>query len=588
MTRKIRDAIVAKLIRTHRDEGGMVSFVFLIALVLLMVMGGMMYNTGRTVNRKIETQNAADAVAYSGSLWTARGMNAMTAANHVIGELNALYVVHHALGGKYLDEESEENDTTELEPINIWVDTAYEIGKNIAGATIPHADPEQVVKNPKSDKNSAIYEGKRQLKLLMGGFQTAHAIFRGIEVAAQGIPIVGPIIKAAMIALEAAMLVMEVLVIKEYLILTGVEMLAKVTSIPKQAIPVLVTVVSWYQKLLLVGIPIQSLRAADALGERHGAAGLIVGGIPEIPDDVMGIAGSLAQFVPVMPVEQAEKAENNLKNSDGQNSTLEKRSQMLRASYPWVVHWRKNIEDFLKNIIFGAPMSGAGGSYVKWTNRYALQTAIWMRLDSSQTYKHELTVVNHGIAEQSGNGESGKGIQLFIVKGLDQPNNIDKSQEKYHKYGSLSERLTAKIITERQFVHMGFAHKGPVTVGAPAFFRQENPQGFMAFSQSMIYNANPQQEPASPNGGGQPQPEVGWDTLNFLKGGPVVEFPTDTSYGSHPVAKLNWQAKLTPVTGEKMLSAAVPLGIAGAFSDDYKAMWDLYERSKFSLPMTNH
>ena len=50
------------------------------------------------VNEKIDVQNAADAAAYSNSLWMARGMNAVTTSNHLMGELTALCIIHESFG----------------------------------------------------------------------------------------------------------------------------------------------------------------------------------------------------------------------------------------------------------------------------------------------------------------------------------------------------------------------------------------------------------------------------------------------------------------------------------------------------------
>ena len=105
-----------------KSESGMMTWGTIFAVMVLMIMFSLVFNSVKTVNRKVETQNTADAVAYSSATWIARGMNALTATNHIIGELNALYSLHHALGGKYLDNhasDSQRNDTDELEGHNL-------------------------------------------------------------------------------------------------------------------------------------------------------------------------------------------------------------------------------------------------------------------------------------------------------------------------------------------------------------------------------------------------------------------------------------------------------------------------------------
>ena len=64
--------------------------------------------------------------------------------------------------------------------------------------------------------------------------------------------------------------------------LTGFELIAQATKIPKKAIPTLVTVIGWYERLLQVGIPVQAWRAASRIAERHQATGLVRGGLPGV------------------------------------------------------------------------------------------------------------------------------------------------------------------------------------------------------------------------------------------------------------------------------------------------------------------
>jgi hypothetical protein len=60
---------------------------------------GFVGNAGYVVTEKVNTQNAADAVAFSSAQWMARGMNAVTATNHLLGEVTALVVCVEGLGG---------------------------------------------------------------------------------------------------------------------------------------------------------------------------------------------------------------------------------------------------------------------------------------------------------------------------------------------------------------------------------------------------------------------------------------------------------------------------------------------------------
>ena len=87
----------------HADESGKVTLLASLLMLALVSLAGLIGNTGHATKEKIESQNSADAIAYSSSLWMARGMNALTATNHMLGEATAMASVHEAFGGPELD-----------------------------------------------------------------------------------------------------------------------------------------------------------------------------------------------------------------------------------------------------------------------------------------------------------------------------------------------------------------------------------------------------------------------------------------------------------------------------------------------------
>jgi hypothetical protein len=89
--------------RTNSFRNGSVSIVTLFAVLGLLVLIGFVGNAGHAVSYRIETQNASDAAAISSAEWMARGMNAITATNHMLGEVTAIVTIHEALGGPEVD-----------------------------------------------------------------------------------------------------------------------------------------------------------------------------------------------------------------------------------------------------------------------------------------------------------------------------------------------------------------------------------------------------------------------------------------------------------------------------------------------------
>lgn len=81
---------VKRLRTLPQDQDGAMSIVSVFAVLLLTILLGMVMNVGRAVDHKIRLQNAADAVAYSGGVFVARGMNALAFTNHLLCDVFAL------------------------------------------------------------------------------------------------------------------------------------------------------------------------------------------------------------------------------------------------------------------------------------------------------------------------------------------------------------------------------------------------------------------------------------------------------------------------------------------------------------------
>ncbi len=76
--------------RLDRCEEGAISLLSVFAVLLLTMLLGMVMNVGRHVDGKMRLQNAADAVAYSGSAALARGLNTLAFTNHLLSDVFAM------------------------------------------------------------------------------------------------------------------------------------------------------------------------------------------------------------------------------------------------------------------------------------------------------------------------------------------------------------------------------------------------------------------------------------------------------------------------------------------------------------------
>ncbi|MFO7904545.1 MAG: Tad domain-containing protein [Pirellulaceae bacterium] len=76
--------------RLHRDQRGTMGIVALFTLLALVILLGMVINTGQQVDQKIKMQNAADAATYAGGVVLARNMNSLAFTNQLLSEVFAL------------------------------------------------------------------------------------------------------------------------------------------------------------------------------------------------------------------------------------------------------------------------------------------------------------------------------------------------------------------------------------------------------------------------------------------------------------------------------------------------------------------
>ncbi|QDV66472.1 hypothetical protein Poly24_01580 [Rosistilla carotiformis] len=543
--KNIAHAVTARVKRWHRDEEGMMVWAVLVAILFFLVMTAFVYNTGKTVAVKIETQNAADAMAYSSSVWTARGMNTITASNHLIGELNALYVLHHALGGKHLDEHSGANNEFEM----VTTDAALLVasfGKHLPA--FPFKGHDSVSKKTSADRNSAIFQAKLVLRIQMLILYAAHA-----KTYFAWLIDPEPISKAALAGTLRGLQASEHLIGLEYKYLHGVEnVVAKGLRVPKKGIPDAIRALDIHQKLIATTIPLTTSNAIDKIAAEHG-----------VRHDYTHIAS--------LPVEP-EKPKGELGD--------EKRSQLIRATHPWALSWGKPIADAM----LIAPTSLASTFYTRWVTTYTLQSSEWLRTKTGSNYSNHLTVINY---RGGGSGEKGKGIQLLVVRGVNATaGGYSKGNERWND--STNPQAASREIDDR-FCNLVFAKSNSAPkLAASAIFRQENPTGVICFAQSMIYNANNKQDLRT--GSGTKQPDQAWDTLNWSSG--VPEYNGNPSFlsslgdifrsASEPQIRLNWQAKLTPVTNYKLGKVGF---LAGVQDQDIR---DVMTSGLPGYALTNH
>ncbi|MBX7106960.1 MAG: hypothetical protein K1X57_23015, partial [Gemmataceae bacterium] len=147
------------ILRTNRRDGNIV-LVSLIAIMLLLMLFALQVNAARTTVRKVEMQHAADAAAHAAGLEFARAMNAITACNHLIGQLNGLGALAMAFGGLEL----EEGRNYHLKDAGLEMAHGYAVRYGqVHGSIVGYNE----VKTSKSASGAAIGRSRQRLKQVM-------------------------------------------------------------------------------------------------------------------------------------------------------------------------------------------------------------------------------------------------------------------------------------------------------------------------------------------------------------------------------------------------------------------------------------
>lgn len=673
-------------------RGGKITLLAIVFLLLIVVLMGLLGNTGHVTTQKMEIQNAADSLAFSSSLWLARGMNTVTASNHLIGEATALSVLHESLGGPELrlDLRKSTLENRKLDASIRALRTTSPIGR----VPNPYVPPfltsidkrlvDFVTKQTSPPGNgqltefATIYDARMALKRGVAGWLTAKSI---ANLAFLVPPPIGYLPAIAAYATHIAGSVNVALYGKEWLLLRVLAVYAKAAApvhkkvVDGQVVPSLCKFSgevagvelaadgqaeggkaddesgfapkaavdssdSISQRLRVDGIvfpseelelPVEFEPKPDGSGMPAGwktGAGQLAWGadraksLPSLSSarDKMGrrlrkavskmrarsndlddsveelqeisaalekrAEGVSPEMIPafdreIRKVDQLivstvrERDELNakarqveaeqltleaslagLQGGQSQNLSLEhipaqmnpeqeRVTQWVRATMPNLDQMRAPILGLMKQHL---KKSHAAEHFEKWTNRYAL-IAAW-KFRSGQRLKRT------GTASASWSRQRDP-LGMLVMQDSYRESEPRKGLEVWT--GSSSE---AQQEAESLFTVLGIAHRGFEPLFSSTVFPAPQQNGITTVGLGILYNASPQSSPS----GGQTQPLLGWDTLNWDTGAaslPEWGAPASQSatrwpwelfdaVDSESLVKLNWQAKLMPVTKSRL------------------------------------
>jgi hypothetical protein len=287
-------------------------------------------------------------------------------------------------------------------------------------------------------------------------------------------------------------------------------------------------------------------------------------------NDVIRKLNSIVEIIPETHLPQLPDPPPWEKEFDDENPSLkrleqfradydtERTTQWVRATYPWVEAWRSSLRTAMKLTL---TFSLSSGWYRNWTNRYTLAWAYRFR---SGRYLPETD-------PRGGKQPQQKKLAMYVLKGMDP---LKKGYEPWADRPAQGGNEKA----EELFSLVAFVQQPDPRVIAPGFFRQARSGGTVTFAQALLYNAGSQKRsPYSPFA--QYQPEVGWDTLNWAAP-PSQSMAFEHGFGDEPRLwdefrnawpptlpfvegrsdkvpgiRLDWQAKLIPVTTTRLRPA---------------------------------
>ena len=506
----------AQLKRFHQSDQGSMPFLNLFAILFALVLCVFVFNSSFILKQRVETQNAADAGASAVGEVTARYMNSLTGANHLMGEVLSLVIVHDAIGGENLD-----TDTPEPTPADdrlLIAHNNYASAAAAAGVSMTDIAFQTVSQAILASKSPMTMEfkAKERLKELLA--LVYHVQAAGYWMVATDIP---PVV-AAGFALHASMEPLELLILAEYEFLNRLHDIARaMTPIKMFLEESLLPEIKRYTVQLTEQYPLAAQEVMRQIAEMNGVTGAAISFEGELRLPVVIDPHAKAMTLLTTAADTIELATAGCCNCPIYSTQIDrdqivKVTQLARATFPWVNYHRQPILDLLTPLM----LSEAREAYKDATDGYSKYLCSKLQIE--------------------------RDLGLYVLAGYPGP---DKGHALWTEDPDLA---------DEEFAILSVVHRpAPQTIGTSDFFQQQHEKGTLAMSQVLLYNANPQvraEHPIDltckrivPNR----QADIGWDTLNWAPGARPYELVAVTNRGGapdpeFPRIQLNWQAKLVP------------------------------------------
>lgn len=482
---------VCRLRRSGARRGAM-AYVMLIAMIAFTILGMFVMDIARMSSRKVEMQQVADSTAYSASLVMTRGMNAVTASNHHIGEALAFVVLHKAIAGDNVDGRDKTRQQDGLDNQLSIALMALGPGALAAGGratTFP--DCAMDIRAAET-----VCDAKLNLKM-----QIASIYALQIVAAAYGLQ---PVV-AALSDFE------EYVIKREWDALERMERQAR-ADLPrrKRLEREFLKTIQQYQDMVLRDVPEVAASTAAAIAGQSWGQGVCFPSQPKLP----------------LVREPFEDGGRN-------HGKTMARTQIVRAAYPWVVFDRGPVIDNTRWMIF----SQTSELYREWTDHDTTERSQWFYRGVGKP----VLVIRRHVLPDKGNEPWTKDAALadeqFSIIGF-------SYEPSPRPFGSpaLKRQNEAGLMTYAQAITYGANPQNP---GKPSGrFQPEIGWDTLAWT-APVQNSGAYEFPARPSAGGRcPRIRLNWQTKLV----PVTSY-LDKSVEDTPEEVSGVVRRIVPVAG---------------------------------------
>ncbi len=148
----------------HIDERGSIAIGHVVWVMVAIAFMSLFFNLGYSTKKRNDSQRPAMAISHSVGVWKARGMNVLATHQHLQGELAAMTILHHAIGGDELDR-NRRGDTRRQD---YALDAGYFMASAVGAPTPYYSRVRQPV-----FAGATLLRAHRNIKLALGGIYVA-------------------------------------------------------------------------------------------------------------------------------------------------------------------------------------------------------------------------------------------------------------------------------------------------------------------------------------------------------------------------------------------------------------------------------